>query len=204
MQIRRMILVGACIATFPPLASAHPIKGVGDFYDGVLHPLMSLDFALPLVALALLAGQQRREAATASLGAFPISLVVGAAIPVALHFSLTGLPGTAQWFGPVVMTLAGVCVALSLQGSTRAIALLFSILGLILGATQGIEISPTMSAPKFVLGVGCSSLIVTAYGIGLVRWLRRPWIQIAFRVAGSWIAAAGLMVLALTGNRLPR
>jgi|SRR5215472_8966305 len=204
MRIRRIVLVSACIAAFPALASAHPIKGVGDFYAGVLHPLTSLDFVLPVTALALLAGQQRREGAITALGVFPISAVIGAAISATLHISFVAFPNAAQWLGPALMSVAGLFVALSLRGPTLAVAALFAVSGLILGLSQGFEIRPAMSASKFVLGVGCCSLIVTTYGIGLVRRLQRPWTLIAVRVAGSWVAAAGLMVLALAGNHAQR
>lgn len=203
MQIRRTAMVGAFIASFPCLAAAHPIKGVGDFYAGALHPLTSLDFILPLIALALFAGQQRREAAIAALGVFPIALMASAATIAVVHLSSTSLPRTAEWLGPAVMSVTGICVALSWRAPINAAAALFGICGFILGATQGFEISPTTSAPKFILGVGCTGLIVTAYGIGLVRRLQRPWTHIAVRVAGSWVAAAGLMVLALTRSQAP-
>lgn len=201
---RRIAMVAAWIAAFPLLAVAHPIKGVGDFYAGMLHPLTSLDFVLPLIALALFAGQQRREAAIAALGVFPIALMASAATMAVLHISSTSLPHTMEWLGPAVMSVTGICVALSLRVPTLAAAPLFGICGFILGATQGLETSPTTSAPKFILGVGCAGLLVTAYGIGLVRRLQRPWAHIAVRVAGSWVAAAGLMVLALAKSQASR
>lgn len=204
MTFRRIVVVGAYMAACPLLASAHPIKGVGDFYAGTLHPLISLDFVLPVVALALLAGQQRRTAAIAALGVFPIALVVGATIPAMFHFSFTAMPGAVEWLGPALMSMAGICVALSLRGPTVAVAALFAVFGFILGLIQGLEVTAATSAPKFILGVGCCGLIVVAYGIGLVRRLHRPWTRIAIRIAGSWVAAAGLMVLALTGSHAPR
>jgi hydrogenase/urease accessory protein HupE len=51
----------------PSVASAHPIKGVGDFYAGMLHPLTALEFLLPWIALSLFAGQQGRRAALLTL-----------------------------------------------------------------------------------------------------------------------------------------
>jgi urease accessory protein len=155
MQVRRLVLASVCIAVFPVLASAHALKGVGDFYAGMLHPLTSLEFVLPLIALALFAGQQRREAAIAALGAFPISLMAGATVTAGLGLSLASLP-VAEWLGPAVMTLAGLCVALSLRGPAMAVAALFTICGFILGSTQGLEITSAMSAPRFIVGAGCT------------------------------------------------
>jgi hypothetical protein len=107
--MRRIVLAIACIAAFPVLATAHALKGVSNFYAGMLHPLTSLEFVLPLIALALFAGQQRREAAIAALAAFPISLVASASITAAFHLSFSSLHGTWEWLGPAVMSRALRC-----------------------------------------------------------------------------------------------
>jgi urease accessory protein len=202
MQMRRILVASASIAAFPMLASAHALKGVGDFYAGMLHPLTSLDFVLPIIALALLAGQQRREAAITAMITFPVSLAAGAVTVAALQPSVASWPAWG-WIGPAVMSVAGLCVALSWRGPTLAMAVLFTIFGFILGSTQGLEITAPISTPKFILGAGCTGLIGMAYGIALVRRLERPWTHIAVRVVGSWVAAAGLMVLALTKSQRP-
>jgi len=200
MQFRRIVVVSAYIAASPLLVSAHPIKGVGDFYAGMLHPLISLDFVLPMIALALFAGQQQRKAATAAVASLPTALVIGAAVPAVFYCSFAA----PEWLGPALMSVAGLCVALSLRAHTMVAAAVFAIFGFILGISQGLEITPAMSASKFILGVGCCGLLLTTYGIGFVRRLRRPWTLVAVRVAGSWVAAAGLMVLALSGSHAPR
>src|SRR3981081_3583625 len=64
----------------PSVAAAHPIKGVGDFYAGMLPPLTALEFLLPWIAVALFAGQQGRKAALLTLGIFPVALVSGAVL----------------------------------------------------------------------------------------------------------------------------
>src|ERR1700736_6187690 len=77
-----MVLLAALI--LPAIADAHPIKGVGDFYAGMLHPLTALDFLLPWIALALFAGQQGRRTALLTLAFFPLSLVSGAGVSMIL------------------------------------------------------------------------------------------------------------------------
>jgi urease accessory protein len=200
MPTRRIVLVIACLALCPAFASAHPIKGVGDFYSGVLHPFTSLDFILPLTALSLSAGQQRREAAIAALGVFPLAVMAGAGVMAVLSAGSASSLHAPEWLGPAVMSAAGLCVALSWRAPALLAATLFTVCGVILGSTQGLEITSAISGPKFILGVGCTGLIVMAYGIGLVRRLQRPWAHIAVRVVGSWVAAAGFMVLALARN----
>ena len=140
MQIRRIVLVSAWLATFPAVASAHPIQGVGDFYAGVLHPLTSLNFILPLIALALFAGQQRREAAIAALGAFPMALMASAAAIFLIYEFSKSLPRSVEWLGPAVMSVTGICIALSWRAPTMAAAALFTVNGFILGSIQGLAV----------------------------------------------------------------
>ena len=57
----------------------------------------------------------------------------------------------------------------------------------------------------FIPGVGLAGLVVTGYGMIMTDYvLRRKvgWMTIAVRVAGSWIAAIGLLVLATSWKRL--
>ncbi|MBC7799091.1 MAG: HupE/UreJ family protein, partial [Gemmatimonadaceae bacterium] len=50
----RWVLAGVLA---PTAASAHLVQsGLGPFYDGLLHPLVSLEDLLPLLALGVLAG----------------------------------------------------------------------------------------------------------------------------------------------------
>jgi hypothetical protein len=44
-------------------------------------------------------------------------------------------------------------------------------------------------------GIVCAVFVLVALGTALVVVLRAPWARIAVRVAGSWIAAAGLLLL---------
>jgi len=198
MRTIRIAIASACFTALPSLATAHPLTGVGDFYAGMLHPLTSLEFAVPLIALALFAGQQRRVAAIIALASFPVAVMAGAASSVLFSPSSGPSVIATGWAGPAIMAVSGLCVALAWQSPAIGAAALFSLFGFLLGVTQGAEITATMSAPKFILGVGCLGLIVMGYGIGLVRKLRWPWTHVAVRVVGSWVAAAGLMVLALT------
>jgi urease accessory protein len=44
-------------------------------------------------------------------------------------------------------------------------------------------------------GVACAVFGVVSLGAGLVVSLQHPWTRVAIRVAGSWIAATGLLML---------
>jgi urease accessory protein len=175
----------------PALAAAHPIPGVGDFYSGMLHPLLSLDQIVPLIALSLLAGQQERRTAIAVLLALPLAVIAGATAGLVWQ-----APAWLALFNTAAMVALGALVALSRPLPRTLLCAISIALGLALGLALGSEITLD-EAPRFIPGASLESLAVAVYGIGLVRWLKAPWTRIAVRVAGSWVAAIGIMVLGL-------
>lgn len=176
----------------PSVTAAHPIKGVGDFYAGMLHPVTALEFLLPWIALALFAGQQGRKAALLTLGIFPLALVSGA-----LAALLVQPPAWIAGINLVVIPVLGVAVALAFTCPVGVTILLVAVVGLLHGLANGAEVTAAMSPWRFIPGLATVAILVLAYGIGLVRSLQKPWTRIAVRVAGSWIAAAGILVCAL-------
>jgi urease accessory protein len=176
----------------PATASAHPIKGVGDFYAGMLHPLTALEFLLPWIALSLFAGQQGRKAALLTLAIFPLALASGAALATTVP-----LPTWLPTINLVIIPILGLAVALAIACPNTVVAILVAFVGLLHGLANGAEITTPGSAWRFIPGLATIAVLVLAYGIGLVRSLEKPWSRIAVRVAGSWITAAGIMVCAL-------
>lgn len=175
----------------PATAGAHPIKGVGDFYAGMLHPLTALEFLLPWIALALFAGQQGRKAALLTLAIFPLALAAGAALTATVS-SPTWLYAT----NLVIIPILGLAVALAITCPSTIVVILVAVVGFLHGLANGSDIAAPMSPWRFIPGLAAVAILVLAYGIGLVRSLEKPWTRIAVRVAGSWIAAAGIMICA--------
>jgi urease accessory protein len=182
------LLILLCL---PAAVAAHPMKGVGDFYSGMLHPLTALEFLLSWIALALFAGQQGRKAALLTLAIFPFALVLGASLGTVLPS-----PAWLPVMNLVLIPILGLAVVLAISFPSAAIASLVAVVGLLHGLANGAEITP-VSHWRFIPGLATIAVLVLAYGIGLVRSLHKPWTRIAVRVAGSWIAAAGMMVCAL-------
>src|SRR5580700_7584715 len=146
----------------PPVAGAHPIKGVGDFYAGMLHPLTALEFLLPWIALALFAGQQGRKAALLTLGIFPLALMSGAVL------ALIVLPPV--WVPEInlaVIPLLGLGVALARSFPSTVTVLLVTVVGLLHGLANGSEITAPMSPWRFIPGLAVVAILVLSYGIGL-------------------------------------
>lgn len=192
----------ALLALLAGNAEAHStVKGVGDLYAGLLHVLTALEHVLPFVALSLLAGQRDLKAqAEGVLLVFPVALMAGA--------------GAALWLPPIHgLALFNIASAILLGGLVAAawtlpIWLFYGLVvlfGVSHGFANGEAITESMKAYLFILGVGLAGVAVLAYGTLMVDFLlkrRIGWITIAVRVAGSWIAAIGVLVMATAGKSL--
>ena len=183
-----------CLAalSLPSSAFAHPMKGVGDFYSGMLHPVVSIEMILPLIALGLFAGQQRRKTAISALAAFPTAILVG----TFLSF-MRPVPSSVAAATLAITAALGGLIALSKRLPSAIPIGMALLIGLAIGWSNASEITPQMSPARFVAGLALAGLLVATYGIGLVRSLKVEWSQIAVRVAGSWLAAIGILVLGL-------
>jgi urease accessory protein len=184
--------IGSVFLIFPSSALAHPMKGVGDFYAGMLHPMISVECVLPIIALSLLAGQQNRRTAIGVLLSFPSASVLGALL--ALVFPVSPFVAV---INTAAMAVLGVLVALNRSLPLEISVILSATLALTVGWSNGGELTSNTSAYRFVPGLAVVSLLLISYGIGLVRSLNMPWAKTAVRVTGSWIAAIGILVLSL-------
>lgn len=189
--------VAACLLLAAGSAYAHSAaRGAGDFYAGALHALTALEHVLPFLALGILAGQQGRKAEPVLL-VFSLALAAGAT--VALWTPPLPYVGLFNIFSAIL--LGGlVAAAWSLpMAFCYGIATVF---GMSHGFANGAAMIEQSKPYLFIPGVALAGLAITAYGLIVTDYLLRRkagWIHIAVRVAGSWIAAIGILVLATTG-----
>jgi hydrogenase/urease accessory protein HupE len=166
----------------------------GDFFGGALHPLTALEHALPILALGLLAGQQGERAARWLVLVFPLALLCGGALAVvapplsgvrplnAASFVVLGLLVAAGWRLPLALLIA-----------------LGAAFGLAHGYENGRAMAPDTTVYLFVLGVAAAGGLVTALvSAAAIDLAPAPWSRVAVRVAGSWIAAIGIMTIGLS------
>lgn len=183
-------------------AEAHTAsKAAGDFYAGVLHPLTALEHVLSFAALGILAGQKGSKAQSAVM-LFALATMLGAVsarwIPALPYVGLTNI------LSAVVL---GMLIAIAWRLPLLLVYGLAVLFGLTHGFANGAALGPEMKAYLFVPGLGLAALVVAAYGMIVTDYLlqrRVGWLQIAVRVAGSWIAAIGVLVLATSGRAILR
>jgi urease accessory protein len=187
------------LALFSASALAHATaKGVNDFQAGLLHPLTALENVLPFLALGLLVGQHGARTKNA-LPVFWTALILGAVLamwlPAVPHVDLINVSS---------MLVLGILVASALPLPPLVYLGLVVLFGLSHGYANGVEIAPPVRAYLFIPGVALGALVLNGLGLVITEYATRSkigWMSIAVRVAGSWIAAIGLLVLA---NEWPR
>ncbi len=181
------------------------------FVDGLLQPLLQSGMLLPLLAAALFMGQQWGAQRNWLAGGwwasgFALSLAFALALAVALALSLSdALPLTrVPWPSLVAAALGGLAVAVGRSWGTSAA----TILAALLGAGAGLAALPPPAAASdtalpwaLAIGLWAGSLCWTLAAAALVRLPRWGWARVGVRVLGSWVAAASLIVLALSASQ---
>ena len=193
-----LALVPLLLLAEPGRATAHPMTGVGDFYAGMLHPLTAVELALPLIALSLLAGQQDRGTAIRLIAAVPLALGLGAVLGLVMP-----APAGLLYANVGAMVVLGALVATAPALPAYAALALAAVPAATVGLANGAELGSQLSAVRFVPGLALSGFLLVTYGVGSARRLRAPWMRMAFRVLGSWIAAVGILTLGLGPAGLP-
>ncbi|EJT02606.1 HupE/UreJ family protein [Rhizobium sp. CCGE 510] len=176
-------------------ASAHsPVKGIGIFYNGMLHPYLVPGHLLVLLALGLMIGQHAPGSSRFALPTFLAAFVASAAL--ASMLPLVVLPETILL---VVSLLAGMMVAASIAPGVVLPILLAVTAGIVLGLNSSPEGVPSGQAGVALAGTVVGAFLGILYAGGLAAWLSRlpSWPPIAVRVVGSWTSASALLVLVL-------
>jgi urease accessory protein len=193
--IRPSRLLGLAVCLIPATAEAHTgLTGIGSFWAGVAHLLTSLDQLAFLLGLAIWTSfYDRRFDARVVAAAFAAAFI---GVFLGVRFGAAARPD-------LPAALAALMVAVGLAGAARLRAGPAPLLGLaaagglVLGAAAA-EATPGLSVALFSLGGSIAGASVLSYGLLAARRLDLEWGRIARRAGASWIAAIGLMVLALS------
>jgi hydrogenase/urease accessory protein HupE len=186
-----LFIVGLCL---PVAASAHsPIKGMGDFFNGMIHPLLVPAQVLIILALGLLFGQhqpnQHKTTILLFLGATSAGLITSNFIS---HVEIATL-----------LLVGAASIGLLVAGGLKIPWAVFIPIGIVVGFILGIDSTPEQLSHKakitslFGSGVGIYFLLLYIMAISESLSIKH-WQTVAVRIVASWVSASALMVLALT------
>lgn len=174
--------------------------GLGPIYDGIGHLVLSLDDLVPVIGLALLAGLRGPAGGRWALFLLPIVWFVAGVIGLYVPHDQLTFP-----YQCISFLLLGILVASDAPIPAFMVAGLAIIMGCVHGYLNGIAIrSVGIGAGTLeLIGIMVSLFVLIALFSSLVITLRWPAARIVVRVAGSWIAAFGLLLLGWAFRRGP-
>lgn len=186
------VIAGALVLlSLPASAHAHLVTtGLGPVYDGISHVLLGPDDLLPVLAMALLAGLNGKAAGRLALFVLPASWAIGGLLGFAARTPL--LPGAVAAFSFLAL---GALTAADRRLPPTVVTGLAAALGLLHGWLNGAGIATTGREALGLAGIVAAIFVLVALVAAFVVSLRAPWARIVVRVAGSWIAAIGLLML---------
>ena len=164
--------------------------GMGPIYDGLMHFLMSPEDLIPALALALLAGLRGAAHGRRASFTLPVGWLLGSLFGLTAAATTGSAVSSSLWF----LLLGGLVLA-DARLSLRAITALAALLGLVHGYGNGTGMDPSASAVVALLGLASGVFVLVVLAAAFVVPLQAQWARIAVRVAGSWIAASGLLML---------
>jgi hydrogenase/urease accessory protein HupE len=182
---------GAWLLLVPSFAHAHLVDtGLGAFLDGVSHLFVSFDDLLPVVAMALLGGLNGEAAARRALFALPVAWLAGGMAGFA-----AGTPFLPPGITSASLLALGILVAADRRLGPSVVAGLAVAVGLLHGWLNGAGVATTGREGIALAGIVASVFALAALVSAAATKIVVPWARIALRVAGSWIAAIGLLLI---------
>lgn len=189
-HIQRAAL-GAALLALPGVAHAHLVtSGLGPFYDGALHLLLSPGDVLGVLALGLLAGLRGAPAGRLTVVILPTAwLLAGlAGLGLAPEVDLA-------WLSIGLLLLLGLLVATDAKLPPVALGGLAGAYGVLHGALNGAALAAAGAGAVELFGIVLTALFLTLLTAAAVVPLQALWARVVVRVAGSWIAAVGMLML---------
>lgn len=191
--MRRAALAAAFLCLAAATAQAHTvIPGVGGFTGGLLHPLLVPAHTLSLIALGLLAGRFAMR--------IQILLLVIFAVAACVSFALIAMAYSATRAETLILCLGAVIGLVLATGLLPPLPVAAGITAAIAGALMFDSVPAVPSVSETALSMTGTALAAMALAAACARLSGALPVRvrpIAIRIAGSWIAASVIMVLAL-------
>ena len=186
--VRKGLIAVLCLLLWPSYAYAHLVTtGLGPVYDGIGHLVMTPEDLIPVLALALFAGLRGTAPGRTALFVLPLAWFVGGLLGLIIG-GLPALPLPALSF-----FILGLLVATDRNLSTKSFTAVVIVVGLVHGIFNGVALKEGAGIPGLI-GIMASLFVLVALVSSLIVSLKRPWTRIVVRVAGSWVAAVGMLM----------
>jgi urease accessory protein len=189
LPMRVFVICTFLLCAFP--AEGHlNSTGMGPFYDGAIHFLTSPEDIVPVLALAMLAGLRGVAFGRWALFVLPAAWLLGGFLGL-----MTAASGGNAMLAAVWFLLLGALLAADAKLSLRVTTALAAVLGVYHGYLNGTGMGQPGTGAVVLLGLIFAIFALMALAAAFVVRLRGEWARIGVRVAGSWIAASGLLML---------
>jgi hydrogenase/urease accessory protein HupE len=172
----------------PLRAQAHLVTtGLGPVYDGMEHMLLSPEQWIMIAGLALLAGLNGPPAGRAVLFSFPVAWLAGGCAGHLIQWPMPSL------MPAMALLMVGGLVAADLKALRNFVPVIAMVLGFLQGYVNGASFGAANGITLTLLGTAIVAFVIVALGAGLVVGVQ-GWRRIVVRVAGSWMAAIGILL----------
>lgn len=189
LRILSGVTVSAALLLKPSEASAHLVTtGMGPVYDGIGHLLLTPEDLVPVLALSLYAGLRGRVPGRRALFIFPLAWLVGGFFGFTAH-TMPAFPVTAFSF-----LLLGILIAADLRLPDHVFTGVAATVGIMHGFFNGIALKAGPGSLG-LFGIMTALFVLVAIVSAFVVSLKPTWTRIAVRVAGSWVAAMGMLMI---------
>ena len=173
----------------PTVAHAHLVNsGLGPFYDGALHLLLSPMNLVLLVALCLLVGAQGARAARSAMVVALVAWFVAGSFAISADivgpFAIVDAAG---------LLLLGVAIALDIRMPALATAALATGVAAWLGIQSGQELISADHHWRALVGATSIAIMFMLLALSLVVSATSFPARVVCRILGSWAAATGLL-----------
>lgn len=185
---RLATLAGLALVVSTGSADAHfidPDRSI--VHNGMLHTLGSYQQLIPLAALGLAVGRKRPLSA---ILVFVLGLTVGYCFLGYLPYLWFPYLDAALFIACGLALLGNVLTHLYLEMPPTLAA------GLSYGMLQLVDAPDDPRALAFSVFAALAALLVVSLFALVRRWLTWGWINIAERIAGAWVVAIGIMLMA--------
>jgi hydrogenase/urease accessory protein HupE len=173
---------------WPSYAFGHLVTtGLGPVYDGIGHLVMTPEDLIPTLAIALFAGLRGAASGRRALFVLPLAWFVGGLLGVTIE----GLPTLSV--PAISFLILGVLVAADLNLSPKLFTAVVVVVGFVHGVLNGVALKEGAGILGLI-GIMATLFVIVAIVSAFIVSLKQSWARIAVRVAGSWVAAVGMLM----------